>query len=200
MINISQYRCDALIITTEKVRIVPLAGITVHEVRQQVSEFLIAVIFLRRCTAAEHAAGCTAQDPRRFGVAVGFDCRSGPSRSRLHWPPRTRQRLAEGLVVSWRTTRIPPLHAAGHHGESSRQSARTAIDRVVSSYIPTVRALSHARGRPPATGHRVLVVSMPQTPGAPDLDGAARRATPHARFPGTLVLAGREADPRPRSY
>ncbi|MYX40196.1 hypothetical protein GTW59_03695, partial [Streptomyces sp. SID89] len=35
-----------------------------------------------------------------------------------------------------------PLHAAGHH-----DGRRSVLDRVVSSYTPTVRALAYARAR-----------------------------------------------------
>ncbi|WP_234372430.1 hypothetical protein, partial [Streptomyces noursei] len=54
-----------------------------------------------------------------------------------------------------------PLHAAGHHGEATgpapREAAaapagtgpapRTVLDRVVSSYTPTVGAIRYARAR-----------------------------------------------------
>ena len=59
-----------------------------------------------------------------------------------------------------------PLHAAGHHDGSGR----SVLDRVVSSYTPTVRALAEAKRRrtnPPP--HRFLIVGD-----ADDLPGAAR--------------------------
>ncbi len=37
-----------------------------------------------------------------------------------------------------------PVHAAGYH---RTHHGATVLDRVVSSYSPTVRALSYARGR-----------------------------------------------------
>jgi CHAT domain-containing protein len=51
------------------------------------------------------------------------------------------------------------------------------MDRVVSSYTPTIRSLMHAR-RPrvpsgPGRHRQILVVAMPDTPGAPGLPGAA---------------------------
>ena len=60
-----------------------------------------------------------------------------------------------------------PIHAAGHH--AARGADRTVMDRVISSYTPTIRALAYARqhtrglpGRP-----RSLIVGMPVTPGLP---------------------------------
>ncbi|NED00616.1 CHAT domain-containing protein, partial [Streptomyces sp. SID6648] len=69
-----------------------------------------------------------------------------------------------------------PLHAAGHHTDPADDARRrTVLDRVVSSYTPTVRALRHARrtsgGRvlPPDASVRGLIVAMPTTPGVPGL-------------------------------
>ncbi|MFG2133888.1 CHAT domain-containing protein [Streptomyces sp. NPDC048751] len=60
-----------------------------------------------------------------------------------------------------------PVHAAGYHTDpADAPERRTVLDRVVSSYTPTVRALRHARQRPPAPAapSRALVVAMPTTP------------------------------------
>jgi tetratricopeptide (TPR) repeat protein len=54
-----------------------------------------------------------------------------------------------------------PLHAAG-------EAADSVLDRVVSSYTPTIGALRHARrpvAQTTASGQRALVVAMPTTPG-----------------------------------
>lgn len=65
-----------------------------------------------------------------------------------------------------------PVHAAGYHTRPSADgSRRTVMDRVVSSYTPTIRALRYAR-RPSnaaATGQgRALIVAMPVTPDMPE--------------------------------
>ena len=60
-----------------------------------------------------------------------------------------------------------PIHAAGHYSIEDRQ-ADSVLDRVISSYTPTVRALEHARNqirRPKnTTSQTLLLVSMPATP------------------------------------
>nr|WP_232108043.1 CHAT domain-containing protein [Streptomyces gossypiisoli] len=70
-----------------------------------------------------------------------------------------------------------PLHAAGYHGTRTEPDPlrRAVVDRVVSSYAPTVRALRHAQRRDgaptaPPQGDRALIVAMPATPGLPDRD------------------------------
>lgn len=66
-----------------------------------------------------------------------------------------------------------PLHAAGDHRSSGR--ADTVMDRVISSYTPTIRALAHAR-RDSSGTHSALVVAVPDAPECPPLDGAAEEA------------------------
>lgn len=63
-----------------------------------------------------------------------------------------------------------PLHAAGRPGEPG------VLDRAVSSYTATLRALAHARGRPAAGARRQLVVALAHTPGLPDLPGTVAEA------------------------
>jgi len=59
-----------------------------------------------------------------------------------------------------------PIHAAGYHSVRSRST----VDRVISSFIPTVKALEHARaqlirgGQPNPRPQIALLTSMPTTP------------------------------------
>lgn len=61
---------------------------------------------------------------------------------------------------------MAPFHAAGYH---ARGSSRNTLTRVISSYTPTIKALSYARRKKlnlaskPDT--RLLLVTMPTTPG-----------------------------------
>ena len=63
---------------------------------------------------------------------------------------------------------ILPLHAAGNH-----ESDVNALDRVVSSYIPTIKALTYARERQSRTNNlekqKVVIVGMPETSSESDL-------------------------------
>lgn len=67
-----------------------------------------------------------------------------------------------------------PLHAAGHH----REGGPTLLDRAVSSYTPTVRALAAARAQSGAAvpGGSRLVVSVSSAPDIADLPSAAEEA------------------------
>jgi CHAT domain-containing protein len=55
-----------------------------------------------------------------------------------------------------------PLHAAGYHDQASV----SVLDRAVSSYTPTLRALGFARDRPrPPSPGRFLLIALQNTPG-----------------------------------
>ncbi|WP_193318092.1 MULTISPECIES: CHAT domain-containing protein [Streptomyces] len=89
-----------------------------------------------------------------------------------------------------------PLHAAGHHADGAPSSA--VMDRVISSYTPTIRALGHARApRSYASGQRpamvdnpsMLVVAVPDAPGSPPLPGVVSEVDLLLRkFPTATVL------------
>ncbi|QKV73650.1 CHAT domain-containing tetratricopeptide repeat protein [Amycolatopsis sp. Hca4] len=61
-----------------------------------------------------------------------------------------------------------PLHAAGHHPQTqelAESNVDAVIDRVVSSYTPTARALQHSRRPLSVTATSTLVVAVPDAPG-----------------------------------
>ncbi|CUS11436.1 unnamed protein product, partial [Tuber aestivum] len=72
---------------------------------------------------------------------------------------------------------MAPFHAAGDH---SRGSTRNTISRAISSYIPTIKALTYApepsRKEKPLgrQNPRLLLIPMPKTPGEASLPGVDR--------------------------
>jgi tetratricopeptide (TPR) repeat protein len=81
-----------------------------------------------------------------------------------------------------------PLHAAG---DPERPGA---LDAVVSSYTPTLRALASSRARPAATVRDQLVVALQHTPGLPDLPGTVAEAMDlHTLHPDTPPLIDKDA-------
>ena len=86
-----------------------------------------------------------------------------------------------------------PLHAAGHHRDvtaHSPASARTVMDRVVSSYVTTARGLGYARGQQAAAAaDDPLIVAVPDAPELEELNGVRIEAATVSRlFPGARVL------------
>ncbi|GAA0409317.1 CHAT domain-containing protein [Acrocarpospora corrugata] len=193
LVNLSWHRCDALIVTADPdrpVRVVPLSTLTHQDVLDQVTRFLGAVAdtetgTLNRRRAAQqqiHQVLRWAWDHITGPVleALGFTGPPGETWPRLWWCPQ-------------RELTFLPLHATGHHDGGTG----TVLDRVISSYTPTIRALRHARlniGEPASIKATALIVAMPETPNAPDLPGArteTRRLT--ELIPAARVLSGEQA-------
>jgi hypothetical protein len=65
-----------------------------------------------------------------------------------------------------------PIHAAGYH---EKDSSRTAVNRVVSSYVPTLRALAFARTRSQTLQRqrpKAKLIAIPNAPSKKDFKGA----------------------------
>ena len=206
VVTVSRFGSHALILTGGGVLDpVPLPGLTPQTVYDRVAAFLGA---LEDAWSPAAGAGGRAAAEQRLGDTLGWlwDALAGPVLGRLGitGPPRDGQpwpRLwwcVSGLLS------FLPVHAAGHHDTRADAAPATVMDRVISSYTPTLRALTHARRPGPATagggdrpgaGDRVVAVAMPHTPGASDLPGAqAEAAGLQRRFPGRVtVLTGPQA-------
>ncbi|KAJ8127194.1 hypothetical protein O1611_g6443 [Lasiodiplodia mahajangana] len=69
-----------------------------------------------------------------------------------------------------------PLHAARNHQD---RGSATALDRVISSYCSSVRAIVHARqqktSQGPVAGRHVTLVAMEETPGQASLRFASKK-------------------------
>jgi len=88
-----------------------------------------------------------------------------------------------------------PLHAAGRHTDGSR--ADSVMDRVISSYTPSIRALAHVREQPPRAASSAVVVAVPDAPESPPLGSALLEARTVREFiPDAAVLPhpGAETD------
>jgi len=74
---------------------------------------------------------------------------------------------------------VLPLHAAGYHDSDHKHRGRSVLDRAVSSYTPTLRALVRAHSahpRPVSTraDGQMLIVALRHTPGQPELPSVDR--------------------------
>lgn len=197
LINVSQYRCDALLLTSGGLQVVPLPRLSAEAVTEQAAVLTAATArsgLLRLGTPGReqpeaeitrilHWLWDAAAAPVLEALGITGPPPQGQSAPRVWWS-------ATGLLGQL------PLHAAGKHDEDSGE---TVLDRVVPSLTPTVRALRHSRRLPRAAdpdvaGGSVLVVALPQTPDAAALPGAtAEAAMLMARFPGSRLLTGPEA-------
>jgi tetratricopeptide (TPR) repeat protein len=193
VVNISGYGCHALILTGQDVQAIPLTALTRQDVDNRAEAFRIALEVL------DHA-GFSAED--RWAASRFISRTLGWLWDVIAEPVLDRLGLAPGAPGSalprlwWMPTGMLcflPLHAAGHH---TRRDGSTVMDRVVSSYTPTVRALRQAPAtlstiRPAA---KSLVVAMPTTDGHHDLPDALREAADLRQLlPQVRVLTDRQA-------
>ncbi|MFC0598006.1 CHAT domain-containing protein [Streptomyces palmae] len=173
-VNVSRFGCDALVLTDGGVAVVPLPDLSDAEVRQRATRFLATLPFAELSPEDEEATA-EAQEPLRQTLSWLRDAVVAPvfehleAHERVWWIPT-------GLLAAL------PLHAA-------------ALDRAVSSYAPTIRALRAAQARRPRdAGLTGRVVAIADVPGLPPLPGAAAEATRLAdRFPAFGHLSGAAA-------
>ncbi|MGP3962246.1 CHAT domain-containing protein [Nonomuraea sp. 3N208] len=186
-INVHPRRCDALALCADGVRLVPLPDLHAAELIEQAEAFHAAIHTVQ--TGPDLLAG-QAQGVLLDTLGWLWDVLAEPvlrdlglteppedgSWPRLWWSPT-------GPLNSL------PLHAAGHHAIAGA----SVLDRVVTSYTPTLRALLHSRSRTVPSRRAGLTVAMPATPGHAALPETAGEAVEvNARMRG-LALIGPQA-------
>jgi tetratricopeptide (TPR) repeat protein len=168
-VNVSPFRSDALLLTNDGITALELPGLAHSTLINNINTF----------HAALHASANTDTDRRVAQQTMAgilewlWDVAASPILDALGYrdqprPDTTWPRLwwAPGGLLG-----LLPIHAAGYHAEPDADDGtlRTVMDRVISSYTPTIRALRHARQKQPAPGSagQTLIVAMPVTPGLP---------------------------------
>lgn len=200
----------ALVVTARSVEAVPLPRLTAPEVTARTRRFHDALALLN-APGTGHEDALRAQGEVRATLDWLWTAVTGPVLDRLGLgvPPEGQ----EPPRVWWSPGGLLgtlPLHAA------APDTGPGALDRVVSSYAPTLRTLHHARTRAPARipsrayarpaagapgggpgGRRddsVLIVAVPEAAGLPALHGAREEAEWLAeRLPYATVLADEAA-------
>ncbi|OTB01161.1 hypothetical protein M426DRAFT_14735 [Hypoxylon sp. CI-4A] len=157
VINVSPFRCDALLIETNAIRQLPLPNLHYLDIVQKV-ELLKSFNSPTKRTYQDRSNMLDLLEWLWDAVAEpilkDLEFREPPVGN--NWPHIWW--IPTGLLS------LLPLHAAGHHRSSSFE---TVIDRVVSSYSPSLNALLYARRMPVnqyRTTEEALLVSMETTP------------------------------------
>ncbi|WP_424860562.1 CHAT domain-containing protein [Streptomyces sp. MMS24-I29] len=181
LVNISPYGSDALVVTEHSLDAVPLPGLDQRTTAARRRTFQDALVRIET-PGTSRKQSRRAQQEVRETLAWLWRAVTGPVLDRL--PEATRVWWSPGGLLG-----TLPLHAA------APVDAAGALDRVVSSYTPTLRALHHARRRAarPAGGG-TLVVSVAGATGQAPLPGARREADQLAGLlPGASLLADADA-------
>ncbi|KAI1204903.1 CHAT domain-containing protein [Annulohypoxylon truncatum] len=146
VVNISSYRCDAFLIEHYRIRVIKLPDLTLEDVRKQVRD-------LRSADMTSILEWLWEAICRPCLDALGFQT-SIDNCPHVWWVPT-------GLLSQL------PLHAAGLHSQGSTD---TVLDRVMSSYASSIKALVHGRRHhsdnpSQSPFNQALLVAMNITPG-----------------------------------
>ncbi|KAF9767425.1 hypothetical protein IL306_000024 [Fusarium sp. DS 682] len=143
IINVSIVCCDAIIIMLDRIQTVPLINLRQAEIEQRV------LTGERGSPDVLEWLWDTIVCP--VLSAIGFiEAPKGGGWQHVWWIPT-------GLLKQF------PLHAAGYHRKRTQE---TTLDRVVSSYASSVKALIQAKKRriPPKATNKAVLVAMETTP------------------------------------
>jgi len=211
VVNVSEYRSDALILAGRKLRVLPCPGLTPAALRGYLTRFDKALAGLAAAAddAAADAAWPELQEAFHATARWLWDILAQPVLDQLGLTGNSGTTGAGDLRDAPRIWWVPTgelarfaLHAAGYHGPP-HSLARSVAGRVVSSYATSLTSLrqaitSRAPEHPPDGAEPgALAVAMPHTPAlgpAGDLPCAmAEMGVVVRRFPAAVTLTGTAA-------
>ncbi|MEU6730061.1 CHAT domain-containing protein [Nonomuraea wenchangensis] len=154
IVNVDRLRCDALLLTTGGLLVLPLPGLSKDDATRRARAFHQALAVASQGRATSIAAAQTVLATLEWlwdAVAQPvLDALALPAGSRIWWCPT-------GPLATL------PLHAAGRHRPGGTTTC--AGEHVVSSYTPTLQALLRARNTPAAPlSATTLVTALSVTP------------------------------------
>lgn len=186
VVNVSRWRCDALVVTAAGVVTVKLKQLSLEEVATRTSSYLQALrdVEIRPPAPEGGPRGSFADFKRQRGESLSslretlkdtmewlWDVVAQPVLEHLHLTG-TPNKDADWTRLWWCPTgllTLLPLHAAGYHDAAD---GRTVLDRVISSYTPTLRALAEWSTPAKSPGPQcsdLLFVGVPDVDGRPAL-------------------------------
>ncbi|MFE0821461.1 CHAT domain-containing protein [Streptomyces sp. NPDC058847] len=207
VVNVSAYGGHALIVRDDEPEpeVVVLRGVSPGNVSDRASE-LLSALRVQTDLRASFLARERARHLTHDVLGWVWDHIVGPILARLRHADRSRcDHPASAPPRVWWCPVGPlsllPLHAAGHHprhGSATASDSMWTADLVVSSYTPTLAALTRSRApRSSPTVARHLAVALQETPGlaglpavADELAGLLRHSTGRTEV---VSLAGPEA-------
>lgn len=168
VVNTTSLRSDAIIVTSSAITGLALPDLTYEEAKERLHEISQLLVKGPRSTYPERSNKMikllawlwdvvvepVLSELQPNGVVPGVDL------TRVWW-------IGVGVLGT------APFHAAGR--DHSAGSTSNTLNRILSSYIPTIKGLSYARQKPlnlvSKPDSQLLLVSMPTTPGGASLLG-----------------------------
>ncbi|KAL0639497.1 hypothetical protein Q9L58_001526 [Maublancomyces gigas] len=163
VVNTSQYRRDALIVTKTTIKSISLPKLVFKEAIDRIKELAQLPRGKRSTYRSQNA------DMERLLMWL-WDVIVEPVLGELELAiVKEESRLPRVWWIGVGPLARALFHAAGDH---SSGSTRNTLSLTISSYIPTIKALSYARQRKLGlTNTRHLLISMPPTPDTPAIPG-----------------------------
>lgn len=183
--NVTQHRSDAFIVTAKQIMAVPLTALDLKALESNV---LLLTGDKRITIGPDRTIHKRNKELRRI-LKWLWDVAVRPVLQCIDLlgskPPG---RLPRIWWVTYGQMGLAPLHAAGCQWGKSMENT---VSHVVSSYIPSFKALAHARERS-LSGHmgrdqKYLIVAMPKTTGWPDLSIVDEIDAIHNSIEGTGI-------------
>jgi CHAT domain-containing protein len=184
IVNVSSYRCDALVVHADRIQVIELPDLSAEDVADRAGRFL---------TATDSGSSGDLNDV----IVWTWESIAEPVLRELGvtGPPRDGERVPR---IWWCPTGMAtflPFHAAGNHVRESSETPRSVLDWTASSYTSTLRALFRLGEMPErseSSRHEMLVVKVASSriaPDAPPLTGVERDVELlKERFLGLTVL------------
>jgi tetratricopeptide (TPR) repeat protein len=190
-VNGSRYGCHALIVAcgADYPQVVELPGLSLESAVGQASKMLAALL-----GAIDHRASFPGREKSRHAIldVLGWlwDVLAEPVLAALGHtgPPQAGERWPRVWWCPTGPLTVLPIHAAGYYPRHRTTTAgiQTVLDRVISSYTPTLTALTRAYRPSQPAQIRQMAVGMPTTPGLPPLPAVRAELEVLARhFPPT---------------
>lgn len=168
--NITDFRSDAFLVQRQSIDILPLDNLHFRDLQVKVSDIRHG---LNQVAWIEHYL----ESRNKLSKVLKWlwDAAVGPVLEHLGFTeiPKCKTKWPHVWWVTSGWLSLLPLHAAGYH---SRGSSNNALDRVISSYSPTIKALDYARKKaavsPADADQKVLLVAVSKTVNHDDLPHA----------------------------
>jgi len=144
VINPNSYRCDAIIVEESQIWSLPLPRLNSNDIQQ-----IMQGVSLSSPKVLEWLWDVVT-NPILEALGLAKPCPDDSKWPHIWWVPT-------GLLTRF------PLHAAGYH---ARCSFETVIDRVISSYSSSIKAIIYCRQHrlPPSNSNKSLLIAMSDTP------------------------------------
>jgi tetratricopeptide (TPR) repeat protein len=191
VVNASRRGCHALTMApgTSAPQVIDLPGMTMHAAVENANAMLLAL-----ASAISLGRGFRDREKSRHAIldVLGWlwDVLAEPVLAALGHtgPPQAGERWPRVWWCPTGPLTVLPIHAAGYYPRHRTTTAgiQTVLDRVISSYTPTLTALTRAYRPSQPAQIRQMAVGMPTTPGLPPLPAVRAELEVLARhFPPT---------------